>query len=89
MTVLLETLHVLDDTLDLKGQAANFGPQTLLLGSLPELDSMAVVSLISALEAHFGITLPDDEIDGSVFATVGALVGFVECQIKGKGPGVA
>lgn len=84
MTVLQETLHVLDDTLGLQGRAAGFGPQTLLLGALPELDSMAVVSLISALESHFGVMLPDDEIDGSVFATVGALAGFVERQVEGQ-----
>ena len=82
MTVLLETLHVLDDTLGLKGRSNAFGPQTPLLGALPELDSMAVVSLISALEAHFGVTLPDDEIDGSVFGTVGALADFVERQVE-------
>ncbi len=89
MTVLLEILHVLDDTLGLQGRSAGFGPQTLLLGAVPELDSMAVVSLISALESHFGVSLPDDELDGSVFATVGALAGFVERQVRSQSPPAA
>jgi hypothetical protein len=44
-----------------------------LLGSLPELDSMAVVTLIGALEEHFGIMVDDDDISASTFATLGSL----------------
>jgi acyl carrier protein len=51
---------------------------TPLLGSLPELDSMAVVSLIGALEDHFGIAVDDDDISASTFATLGSLAAFVE-----------
>ena len=39
---------------------------------------MGVVNLIAALEDRFGVMLPDDELDGSVFATVGSLSAFVE-----------
>lgn len=77
MSLLPDVLMVLDDALGLKGRAQGFGPETFLLGGLPELDSMAVVSLIAALEAHFGIALPDDELDGRVFATVGSLTHFI------------
>ena len=48
-----------------------------LLGALPELDSMAVVGLITALEEQFGLVIDDDEINGALFANVGALVDFV------------
>ncbi|HZX26281.1 MAG TPA: acyl carrier protein [Telluria sp.] len=51
--------------------------QTALLGNLPELDSMAVVNLITALEERFGIAIDDDEIGASTFATVGTLADFV------------
>lgn len=51
--------------------------QSALLGSLPELDSMAVVNLIAALEENFGITVDDDEIGASTFATLGSLASFV------------
>ncbi|WP_051082558.1 acyl carrier protein [Uliginosibacterium gangwonense] len=70
-------LAVLDDTLGLGGRAASFDDQTPLLGAVPELDSMAVVGLIAALEEHFGFYVGDDDIDGSTFETVGTLTHFV------------
>ena len=56
---------------------------TALLGSLPELDSMAVVNLLLALEEHFGITVDDDEIGARHFATVGTLSAFVQAKLAG------
>jgi acyl carrier protein len=74
-------LDILDDVLSLEGRAKTFTPDTALLGALPELDSMAVVSLITALEEQFGIVVDDDEIDGSTFATVGALTDFLNGKL--------
>jgi acyl carrier protein len=73
-----EVLFMLDDVLSLKGRALAFEAETALLGSIPELDSMAVVSIITAIEERFGVEIQDDEIDGAVFASVGSLVEFVE-----------
>jgi acyl carrier protein len=73
-----EVKSILDDVLSLGGRADQFDLNTALLGAIPELDSMAVVSLITAIEERFGIAIADDEIDGSVFETVGSLVAFVE-----------
>ena len=42
---------------------------------------MAVVTVITTLEERFGFTVADDEIDGSIFATVGSLVEFVESKL--------
>lgn len=81
MDVKSELLAVLDETLGLQGRAAGFDLDTPLLGALPELDSMAVVSLIAGLETHFGIIVDDDDIDGSTFSTVGALVQFVDGKL--------
>lgn len=72
-----ETLAVLDEVLGLKGRTARFTDTTPLLGAVPELDSMAVVSILTMLEDRFGFEVEDDEIDGSTFATVGSLVSFV------------
>jgi acyl carrier protein len=72
-----EVLRVLDQTLSLNGRASAFGDDVALLGALPELDSMAVVALITALEERFGFAVEDDEISGSTFASVGTLVEFV------------
>ncbi|GJJ03145.1 hypothetical protein RugamoR64_36830 [Duganella rhizosphaerae] len=54
---------------------------TRLLGSVPELDSMAVVNLIVALEQQFGITVDDDEINARHFSTVGTLAAFVQGKL--------
>jgi acyl carrier protein len=72
-----EVRRVIDEVLSLKGRARAFGRDTPLLGALPELDSMAVVALVSALEERFGFVVYDDEIDGAVFATLGTLADFV------------
>jgi acyl carrier protein len=77
MDVQAQVLQVLDETLSLGGRALRFTADTHLLGAIPELDSMAVVSLLTTLEERFGIVVDDDEIDGATFATVGSLVGFV------------
>ena len=54
-----------------------------LLGAVPELDSIAVVNLITALEENFGITIVDDEIGASAFETLGSLTYFIEGKIAG------
>ena len=53
-----------------------------LLGALPELDSMAVVSILTALEDHFDFTVDDDEISAETFATLGSLIKFVERKLN-------
>jgi acyl carrier protein len=74
---------VLDDVLSLKGRSSRFTDSTSLLGGLPELDSMAVVSVLTSLEERLGIAVEDDEIDGSTFATFGTLVAFVQGKLAG------
>ena len=73
-----QILRILDDALGLQGRAQSFDRDTPLLGAVPELDSMAVLALITGLENHFGITFEDDDLTGSVFATVGSLNDVVE-----------
>lgn len=76
MDIRAEVLSILDECLSLKGRAKGFADDTPLLGAIPELDSMAVVTIITQLEERLGLTIDDDEIDGAAFANVGALVGF-------------
>ena len=81
MSLTDQVLAVLDEVLSLNGRSATFGPDTHLRGAVPELDSMAVVSMITALEDTFGIVVDDDDIDGATFATVGTLVDFVSGKL--------
>lgn len=77
-----EILNLLDDVLSLNGRAQSFSDDTPLLGSVPELDSMAVVAVITALEERLGLCVDDDEISGATFATVGTLVDFVGAKLS-------
>lgn len=78
-----EVLSLLDEILSLNGRSAAFIRDTPLLGAIPELDSMAVVALITGFEERFGFSVDDDDIEGSTFATVGSLVDFVEGKLAG------
>lgn len=77
----LDILGVLDSALALQGRAHSFTRETPLLGALPELDSMAVLTVITMLEERFGIAIHDDAIDGAAFATVGSLADWVCAQV--------
>lgn len=77
MDIEKEVAGILDQVLGLNGRSASFTPDTALLGSVPELDSMAVVSLLTSLEDHFGFTVEDDEVSAESFATLGALTALV------------
>lgn len=77
MDVEKEVLRVIDEVLSLAGRSSGFTRSTHLLGAVPELDSMAVVSLITAIEEQFGLSIDDGDIDGATFETVGSLVDFV------------
>ena len=81
MDVLKEVTRILDNVLSLGGRGDAFTRDTALLGAIPELDSMAVVTLITTLEDRFGITVDDDDIEGSTFTTVGTLADFVNSKL--------
>ena len=80
---------LLDDVKMIVGSSLQIGSRvqqmdaaTPLLGAVPELDSIAVVNLITALEEHFGITVADDEIGASTFETLGSLTQFIEQKLS-------
>ncbi len=76
-----EVKNIVADVLSLGDARSTLSADSGLLGSIPELDSMAVVNLITALEEHFGITVDDDEIGASTFETLGTLANFVEQKL--------
>lgn len=59
--------------------------ETPLLGAVPQLDSMAAVALLQALEERFSIRIADDEVSAELFSTVGSLVDFVNRQMAQSG----
>ena len=70
--------HVLVDTLGIEDRAAGIDASTQLFGSLPELDSLAVLELVTALEEQFDIVIDDSDFSGEVFETLGSLASFVD-----------
>ena len=83
--LLPDVLHVIDQALHLDGRTADFTADTALLGALPELDSMAVLALITGLENHFGVAFSDDDLNGTVFATVGSVSDLVQQALADQG----
>lgn len=82
MSSIDQVRNILDSTLGLNGRAQKFTRDTALLGNIPEFDSMAVVTVITSIEEHFGIVVDDDEVDAETFETVGTLVDFVDRKLS-------
>jgi acyl carrier protein len=82
MDTLREVVSVLTQILNLGPRSAQFDASTPLLGAIPELDSMAVVSVITALEDHFGIEIADDDVSADTFSSVGSLADFVREKLR-------
>lgn len=73
MVALQQVLDVLAESLDGSAGIQDMGEEAPLLGAIPELDSMAIVGIITSIEERFGIIFDDDELDAEVFETVGTL----------------
>ncbi len=82
MSVFDDVKNILSSVLQLSASGAALTMESPLLGAMPEFDSMAVVSVLTALEDHYGFFIDDDEIDADVFQTVGTLVKFIEQKLN-------
>ncbi|HDH07952.1 MAG TPA: acyl carrier protein [Gammaproteobacteria bacterium] len=78
MTTIDDVKAVIAEALQIGDRIDSFDESTALLGSIPELDSMAVVTIITALEEQFDFIVDDDEISAETFETLGSLSAFVE-----------
>lgn len=72
---------VVIETLGVEDRAATIDATTPLLGSLPELDSMAVLELVVGLERRFGIAFDDEDVTADVFETLANLATFVDGKL--------
>ncbi len=80
-TLSAQVAALLADVLALRPEvAAALDRSTRLFGNLPELDSMAVATVLTALEDRFAILIDDDEVSGALFETVGGLADFVAAK---------
>jgi acyl carrier protein len=79
------TASTVDQVRSLIGEILGIGDRvdsmsasTRLLGSLPELDSMAVAELLAAIEERFGFEVDSADIVTDTLETVGTLAAYVE-----------
>lgn len=77
MVTLEDIKEIVAQVLQLGEQIEDFDRASGLLGSVPEFDSMAVVTVIAALEENFDFIVDDDEISADIFETMGDLLDFV------------
>lgn len=57
------------------------GAQTPLLGSIPSLDSLGIVNVLTAIEEQFGIVVSDEDINGAIFSNLGTLTAYVHSKL--------
>lgn len=62
-------------------RVAAFNADTELFGSLPEFDSLAVATLLTALEDRLNIVIEDDDVEAEDFMTYGRLRAFAERMV--------
>lgn len=79
--------RIFADILGLGDRARVLEAKTPLLGSLPELDSMAVATILTAVEERFHILIEDDDINADMFETFGSLTHYIECKLAELEPG--
>lgn len=72
---------VLREVLQIGDRADALSSDSPLLGHMPELDSMAIATLLAALEDRFDVTVYDDEVEAATFETFGDLCSFVETKV--------
>ena len=64
-------------------RASALDNESPLFGAIPELDSMAVANLLTELEDRLDIAIDDDEVDGEMLETYGALLAFARSKTGG------
>ncbi len=77
MITLEDVFQLVVDALQLDEDNLTLTADTQLLGAIPEFDSMAVVTVITAAEENFDLVVDDDEITAEVFETFGSLHEFL------------
>ncbi len=82
MVIIDEVKQVLGETLQLGARVEGFSSETPLFGAIAEFDSLAVVTVVNAIEERFDIFVEDDEIEADVFATIGSLADFVRQKLE-------
>lgn len=77
--------RVLRETLQIGDKADELTENSRLFGAIPEFDSVAIVGVVMAIEAEYGIKIPDRELSADLFETLGSLNRFVSLKAGSSG----
>ncbi len=80
--LLSQVRDLIVETLEIPHRADQLDAGTELLGDIPELDSMAVLNVLTAIEDRFDFVIDDDEFSGEIFETLGSLTEFVAAKLN-------
>ena len=84
MIAIEQVLEVLAESLPLPETTYEMGEQAPLLGTIPELDSMAITGIIAGLEKNFDIVFDEDDLDAKAFQTVGTLRDLIASKMENR-----
>lgn len=73
-----EVKAMLGEVLGVTDRLDSMDASTRLLGSLPELDSMAIAELLAAIEETFGLQVDTSDLSIDMLETVGTLAAYVD-----------
>lgn len=75
---------ILRDVLALdESRVAAFEAETGLFGHIPELDSMAVATLLTEMEDRLAIVIDDEDLEAEMLESYGGLLAFAEAKVSG------
>ena len=75
-----EVKALVAETLGIMDRLDSLDASTRLLGSLPELDSLAVAELLAEIEDRFGFEIDYSDVTMDMFETLGTLAAFVDAN---------
>ncbi len=81
MITLDELKSLVGEVLQIGDRLADMGENDVLLGGVPEFDSMAVVSVLTVIEENYGVMIDDDEVSAENFETFGSLLQFINSKV--------
>ena len=79
---------IVGSTLGIGDRIDGFTAASGQLGTIPELDSLAVVEIVTAIEEHFDVQVDESELTAEVFETFGSLSAFVDTTRHVSGPAI-
>ena len=74
---------ILESAIGKRALPKTLSASTPLLGTVAELDSMAVLAILTQVQEELGCEIADDEISADIFETFGSLCEFVQSKVSG------